>query len=125
MMFSLYQTISRYVLLISLAFFPLNAGAQSIALNEVMASNSVTLTDQDGDYEDWIELFNYGSEPVNLEGFGLSDNYDDPFRWVFPGVIIQPGEFLLVWASGKDRRPEAGWINGVMREVWKGIPGTS
>jgi hypothetical protein len=90
MMFSLYQTISRYVLLISLAFFPLNAGAQSIALNEVMASNSVTLTDQDGDYEDWIELFNYGSEPVNLEGFGLSDNYDDPFRWVFPGVIIQP-----------------------------------
>jgi hypothetical protein len=125
MMFSGNQIIPRFILLVSLAFFPLNAGAQSIALNEVMASNSVTLTDQDGDYEDWIELFNYGSEPVNLEGFGLSDNYDDPFRWVFPRVIIEPAEFLLVWASGKDRRPEAGWINGVMREVWKGIPGTS
>ena len=84
----------------------------------------MTIADQDGDFEDWIEFYNYGSEPVNLEGYGLSDNYDNPFKWIFPSVIVEPGEFLLVWASGKDRRPEGGWINGLMREVYNGIPGS-
>ncbi|MDI6402908.1 CotH kinase family protein, partial [Balneolaceae bacterium ANBcel3] len=53
---------------------------------------------------DWIELYNFGQEPVNLMGFGLSDDYDRPFRWVLPDIILSPGEFLLVWASGKNRR---------------------
>lgn len=44
--------------------------AQSLALNEIMSSNAVTLADDDGDYEDWIEFYNYGNEPVSLEGFG-------------------------------------------------------
>jgi hypothetical protein len=82
------------------------AAAQSIAINEIMASNSSTIADQDGDFEDWIELFNYGNEPVDLEGYGLSDDYDNPFKWVFPPVVIGPGEYLLVWASGKDRKPD-------------------
>ncbi len=76
---------------------------QEIVINEVMASNSTTLADENGDYEDWIELYNASGTTVNLEGFGLSDNYEDPFQWVFPSVEIQPGNFLLVWASGKDR----------------------
>ncbi len=90
--------------------------AQQVSINEVMASNSNTKADEDGDYEDWIELYNYGSEAVNLEGFGLTDDYGDLFRWVFPPVIIEPGKFLMVWASGKDRRPEYGQVNGVKRE---------
>ena len=73
-------------------------------LNEIMSSNSGTKADADGDYEDWIEIFYSGSEPVNLHGFGLSDDYDSPYKWVFPEVEISPGEFLLIWASGKDRR---------------------
>jgi hypothetical protein len=78
--------------------------AQSVALNEIMASNGITIADEDGDFEDWIELHNHGAAPVSLDGFGLSDNRDHPFRWVFPNVTINPGQFLLVWASGKDRR---------------------
>ncbi len=81
--------------------------AQQIRINEVMASNGSIVADEDGDFEDWVELHNFGSEPVNLEGWGLSDDYDRPFRWVFPARVIGPDEFLLVWASGKDRTDPA------------------
>ncbi|TVQ51218.1 MAG: hypothetical protein EA362_00680, partial [Saprospirales bacterium] len=77
--------------------------AQGIVINEVMASNGITIADEDGDYEDWIELFNSGEEMVNLGGWGLSDDYDRPFRWVLPAVELHPGEYLLIWASNKDR----------------------
>ncbi len=77
---------------------------QHIVINEVMASNASTIVDEDGDYEDWIELYNYGKEAINLEGYGLSDDYGDLFRWFFPEVVIEAGEYLLVWASGKNRR---------------------
>lgn len=110
-------------LIIAILFTCLEAGAQTVAINEVLASNSSTIPDQDGDFEDWIELYNYGTEPVDLEGWGLSEDYDNPFRWVFSAVVIEPGEYLLIRASGKDRRPEGGWVNGLMREVYAGITG--
>ncbi len=78
------------------------ANENPVFINEVMASNATTIADEDGDYEDWIELFNAGQDTIQLEGFGLSDDYDNPFRWIFPKISIPPGEFLLVWASGKD-----------------------
>ena len=106
-----------------LVITPLNS--QNIAINEIMASNLNTISDQEGDFEDWIELYNYGTTSVNLEGFGLSDDYDDPFKWIFPSRSIAPGEFLLVWASGKDRRHDGLFRNGILREVYTGIPGNS
>ncbi|TVQ08386.1 MAG: T9SS C-terminal target domain-containing protein [Bacteroidetes bacterium] len=78
-------------------------GQTTISINEFMASNARTLADEDGDFEDWVELYNYGEEPVSLAGWGLSDSFSHPFQWVFPDTILQPGTFLLVWASGKDR----------------------
>ena len=80
-----------------------NLTAQTVAINEIMASNASTISDEDGDFEDWIEIHNYGSDPLHLEGFGLSDDFCTPFKWVFPDVSILPGEFILVWASGKNR----------------------
>ncbi len=68
-----------------------------------MASNNATIADEDGDYPDWIEIYNFGDEPINLSGFGLSDDYDNPFRWVLPDTTIGAGEFMLIWASNKDR----------------------
>lgn len=79
--------------------------APDVVINEVQASNDSTVADEDGDYEDWIELFNAGADTVDLHGFGLSDDASRPWRWVFPvGTRIDPGGFLLIWASGKDRR---------------------
>ncbi|MCC5839831.1 MAG: CotH kinase family protein, partial [Opitutales bacterium] len=76
----------------------------TVRINEVMASNGTTIADEDGDFEDWIELYNYGTDPVDLSGWGLSDSYNNPFKWTFPGgTSIGAGEYLLVWASGKNR----------------------
>ncbi|TVQ75769.1 MAG: T9SS C-terminal target domain-containing protein, partial [Balneolaceae bacterium] len=70
------------------------------------------ITDEDGDFEDWIELYNAGADTVSLGWYGLSDDYERPFRWVVPqGVSIAPGEFLLIWASGKDRSDPEGELH--------------
>ena len=97
--------IRKAALFLILAFVVFSAGYANdyqVYINEVMTSNATTIADEDGDYEDWIELFNSGQETIQLEGFGLSDDYDNPFRWIFPEISIPPGGFLLVWASGKD-----------------------
>ena len=88
--------------LIILCALPLAANG-SVVINEVMASNGMTLSDEDADYPDWIELYNAGDAAVNLEGWGLSDDYDDPFQWTFPDTVLEPGRFLVVFASNKDR----------------------
>ncbi len=88
---------------INIALFSEEIFAQDIAINEVMGSNATNITDEDGSNEDWIEIYNFGEIPVNLEGYGFSDDSNDPFQWVFPEVMIQPEEYLLIWASGKNR----------------------
>ncbi len=85
--------------------------AQQLYLNEVLASNGNNITDEDGDNEDWIEIVYLGDEPLNLEGYGLSDDNDRPFRWVFPDITIQSGEYLLIWTSGKDRSDLSGELH--------------
>jgi hypothetical protein len=74
-----------------------------IAVNEIMASNVTTIQDEDGTFSDWIELYNFGTQAYDLSGFGLSDSDGTPYKWVFPSYTIQPGQYLLVWASSKNR----------------------
>ena len=116
-----------YLFLLVLFFmFPNLVSSQEIRINEFMSSNALTIEDDDGEYSDWIELFNPGSESIQLEGWGLSDNNTSPFKWIFPEYVIEPGEYLLVWASGKNRRFKKGeQVNGILREVYSNIPGTS
>ena len=98
-----------FVILIILASFVVyQANAQNITINELMSSNSSIIADEDGDYEDWIEIYNFGTTTVGLDDFGLSDKAGQPFKWVFPDIVIQPGEYLIVWTSGKNRtNPDA------------------
>lgn len=77
--------------------------ARQIHLNEIMSSNGSVLADEDGEFEDWIEIVNSGDEAINLSGFGLSDNEGEPFKWTFPDTTIQSESFMLIWASGKER----------------------
>ncbi|MDG5800510.1 CotH kinase family protein [Marinilabiliaceae bacterium ANBcel2] len=98
----------------------------NIRITEIMASNSNTIADEEGDYEDWIEIHNSGNEPVNLNNWGLSDDETTPFRWQFPNITIDPGEYMIVWASGKNRkRDEQDQKSGIVREVWWNIPGAN
>lgn len=81
------------------------SSAEPVWLNELQSANDRTLLDEDGDASDWIELLNPAETPVNLAGWGLSDNAQSPFKWRFgPGLGLEPGEFLVVYASGKDRQ---------------------
>ena len=80
----------------------LGTNAQSIRINEVVSSNSVHL-DEDGDTPDWIELYNHGPQAINLQSWSISDDVNNPAKWIFPSYTIPPNEYLLLWASNKDR----------------------
>ena len=80
-----------------------DARIPNVVINELVASNRSGLTDEDQDYSDWIELLNKDNFAVNLLGWSLSDDIDEPGKFVLPDRILQPGARLLVIASGKDR----------------------
>ncbi len=77
--------------------------AQQVLINEFMSSNQTTLQDSDGDYPDWIELFNPGENIIDLEGYMISDDAQAPGKWVFPSVHMMPNSFMVIFASDKDR----------------------
>ncbi|GIS08137.1 MAG: hypothetical protein CM15mP112_02490 [Flavobacteriales bacterium] len=70
-----------------------------LVINEIMASNFTKVADQDGEYDDWVELYNGGSNAVNLSGFYLSDNENILNKWSFPNVTIQPNDYLIIWCD--------------------------
>ncbi len=74
-----------------------------IVINEVMAENLNGIVDADGDTSDWIELYNRGSNAVSLLGWTLTDDLGIPGQWTFPDLTLAAGQYLLVFASGKDR----------------------
>ncbi|RZJ71962.1 CotH kinase family protein [Flavobacterium sp.] len=77
--------------------------AQNLVINEILTSNTFTNADEDGDFQDWVELYNGTSAAVNLNGYGLSDDPTLPFKWVFPAQTIAPGAYLLIYCSDKNR----------------------
>lgn len=72
-----------------------------ISINEFQASNATTIADPDnGDYNDWLELYNSGTSTADLTGWHLTDS-NDSLKWAFPvGTSIPAGGFLLIWADG-------------------------
>ena len=77
----------------------------ALFINEFMASNDSAITDESGEYDDWIELYNGDDSPVWLGDKFLSDNLNNPDKWQMPDITLQPGEFILFWA---DDDPEQG-----------------
>lgn len=75
-------------------------GDTPLIITEFMATSGGRLVDEDGDAPGWIELCNRSAAPVNLEGWKL---ITDAGGWTFPALTLDPGHFLLVFASGKDR----------------------
>lgn len=74
-----------------------------VFINEGCNKNFQTIQDEDGDFPDWIELYNAGSQTVNLNSFSLTDNPAQAKKWEFINVSIAPGEFKTVFCSGKNR----------------------
>jgi len=74
-----------------------------VQITEFMSSNVRTLRDDFGQYEDWIELYNNGASAVNLRGWALTDNPDNLSKWQFPDTNLPPRQFMVVFASNRDR----------------------
>ncbi len=88
-------------------------------LNEYLTANRTGVADEDGDLEDWFEIFNPGPLDADLTGYRLTDDPDEPFKWTFPELVLPAGSHLLLFASGKDRSVGAGHWETVID--WGGI----
>ena len=84
------------------------ASPGTLVIHEFVAANASGLADENLDASDWIEIFNAGATSVNLVGWSLSNDVDSPGQWVFPSRTIAAGGYLVVFASGKDRKPVSG-----------------
>ena len=81
----------------------------TLVINEFLALNGSCCTDNEGDNDDYIELFNYGNEEVNIAGLYITDdagNQDSYFE--IPSsdnnTVIQPGGFLTLWADNEEEQ---------------------
>jgi hypothetical protein len=75
------------------------AVVSGLVINEIMAANFSKVSDQDGEYDDWVELYNGGNTSINLEGFYLSDNENDLTKWIFPNTVIQANDYKIIWCD--------------------------
>lgn len=75
-----------------------------LVINEVMSSNGDVISDEDGGYEDWIELYNNTGHDIQLDNYSISDDKGNKRKWVFPSYVLKKDSFLLLFASGKNRK---------------------
>ncbi len=117
----------NYIVTITLLLCSNLLFGQTLVFNEIMSSNIESAPDEDGDYPDWVEIFNTGNVPLSLDGYGLSDDPDLLNKWIFPPVILDARSHLLIFASGKDRRAWASHNETVINhgDEWKYHIGTS
>ena len=91
--------------ILSVLFNPCLLNAESLVISEIMVQQGVNaVVDEDLDASDWIEIYNSSDDPADLEGWSLSDEIEQPRKWVFPNIVLEPRAFLIVFASGKDCR---------------------
>lgn len=114
-------------ILLSILFFTIQTSAfLQIVINEGSNKNYSTIADEDGEYEDWIELYNAGTTSVDLFNYSLSDNPSEPNKWILPHLILPPGGYTVIFCSEKNRyattpfttvlntgiyNPTSGWNN--------------
>lgn len=70
-----------------------------VVLNELCAINNSVWMDNQGEYEDWIELYNNSSSSVALNGYYLSDDNLNLTKWMFPDTVIAPNSYMIIWAD--------------------------
>ncbi|MDA7652453.1 lamin tail domain-containing protein, partial [Akkermansiaceae bacterium] len=93
--------ISSLSLLFVLSGFLQLQGAPRIS--EFVALNTRSLVDEDGDSSDWIEIENTDNTAVSLGGWYLTDDPKDLTKWEIPSVTLLPNDFLVIFASNKNR----------------------
>ena len=77
-----------------------------IRINEIMTNNTSLMKSIDNKFYSMIELYNYGEEDINLEGFHLSDKEDNIAKYTFDKVVIKKNDYLVVYAGGESNNSE-------------------
>lgn len=75
------------------------ASVGEVVINEFMAANQTGATNESGQNEDWIELYNRTAVPLSLDGLYLTDDYTNPTKYPLPELVIQPYSYLIIWAD--------------------------
>lgn len=70
-----------------------------LVINEFLADNETTQADPHGEYDDWIEIYNNTDSSIILTGYFLSDDPNEPYKWIFPDTFINANDFLIIWAD--------------------------
>lgn len=98
-----------------------------VELSEISVTNISTVADEDNSYEDWFELRNLSPNPININGFGLSDDPLVPFKWICPNYSLASGEHKLIFASGKNRIPTIDHYESIItaNQMWNYIVPTT
>ncbi len=81
---------------------PVKPNKGGLILNEAMASNKSTVSDDYGEYSDWIELHNDGNTEISLKNYFISDSPNNKTKGVLPDIKLAPGEYFVIWASGRN-----------------------
>jgi len=89
-----------------------NVSWRELVINEFMARNDSTVADEMGQFEDWVEIYNTGTETAQLGGLFLTDNLANTTRWVFPDTSLAAGEHLLIWC---DDDPQDGPLHATFK----------
>ena len=78
----------------------LSDGSNTLIINELLTENKSVLSDKSGNYSDIIEITNIAAFAVSTNGWYVSDSIGNPHRYALPDLVLQPGEFLIVFADG-------------------------
>src|SRR6185369_4942614 len=76
--------------------------ASPVIITEFMANNQKSISDDDGDKSDWIEIYNASTNVVNLGGWFLTDTTNNLRQWQFPATNFAANTYMVVYASNKD-----------------------
>mgnify|MGYP003377802998 CR=1 FL=1 len=116
---------TRHKLLLGLFIGITSLMRGQVVINEIASRG--TITDVNGEQNDWIELYNAGVSPVNLWNYGLSDDAINPLKWKFPNITLSPNSYLLVLANGENILTNINhWETAVNNDdVWRYFIGNS
>src|ERR1043165_691629 len=98
------RTLLKHFAALAILLAPWISFAQSsVYISEFLARNKTSITDEDGAFSDWIEIYNDSTIVTNLAGWYLTDTPTNLIKWTFPATNVAAKDFLIVFASGKNR----------------------